>query len=671
MKDKTALILVSILLAFCCCLIIVLSGIFFAGYQLQKILPTVVAYTPFPLPDRSTATSIVVKRPPVETVPTETLTQIEQMDVPINDYPDLACRLKKICNVPATLEPPAAARQIGEQAKFWVTNQDTTDSFQVTATLSYVTAHVYFWVENGIHANDQDVRDLSEAFEDKIYPTDRAFFGSEWIPGIDGDPHIYILYTHGMGSVVAGYFSSDDEYNPLIRPYSNGHEMFLINSETTTVSEAYTYSTLAHEFQHMIEWHQDRNESVWISEGSAELAAFLNGYDTGGFDSLFLADPDMQLNNWPNEPDNPSADFANYGAGFLFMDYFLDRFGEQATQVLVREPLNGLEGVDQTLKTINATDPQTGQHITVEDFFLDWTIANYVHDAFVGDGRYDYHNYTNLPRASATETISNCPADQVSRTVHQYAADYIRITCPGNYTLHFAGATATRLLPVEPHSGSYTFWSNKGDSSDMSLEREFDFTGISTPITLTYWTWYDIENNWDYLYLLSSTDEKKWEIVITPSGTADNPTGSSYGWGYTGKTNGWRQESVDLSQFAGQKVKLRFEYVTDLAVNGEGFLLDDISIPAIHYSSDFETNDGGWQATGFARLQNILPQTFRLALVTKSSNGSTVQIIPIGTDQSADIPLTIGQNGAQEIVLVVTGTTRFTRELAAYQFDIH
>ena len=41
---------------------------------------------------------------------------------------------------------------------------------------------------------------------------------------------------------------------------------------------------------------------------------------------------------------------------------------------------------------------------------------------------------------------------------------------------------------------------------------------------------------------------------------------------------------------------MRFEYVTDAAVNGEGLLLDDVSMPQINYSSDFESDDGGWEA---------------------------------------------------------------------------
>jgi immune inhibitor A len=173
------------------------------------------------------------------------------------------------------------------------------------------------------------------------------------------------------------------------------------------------------------------------------------------------------------------------------------------------------------------------------------------------------------------------------------------------------------------------------------------------------------------MYVEASNDGRHWTILTTPSGTASDPNGASYGWGYTGQSNGWIQESVDLSQFSRKKVFVRFEYLTDPAVYGEGFLLDDVSIPAINYSTDFENEDGSWQAAGFARIENVVPQTFRLALITHAAGGTKVQIIPVSADQSADIPLEIGQNEAQDILLVVTGTTRFSRVLAPYQLSIH
>lgn len=260
----------------------------------------------------------------------------------------------------------------------------------------------------------------------------------------------------------------------------------------------------------------------------------------------------------------------------------------------------------------------------------------------------------------------------MNRSVNQYGAEYIKITCTGDHTLTFSGSTLAGLLPADPHSGKYAFWSNKGDSSDMTLTREFDLTSISGPIDFSYWTWYDLEDGYDYLYLEASTDGQHWEIVKTPSCTDKDSSGNSYGCGYNARSGGgdtakWINENVDLSSYAGKKVRLRFEYVTDAAVNGEGLLLDDLSLTAASYSSDLEADNGGWDAAGFARIQNALPQTFRLALIVHG-NKTTVQYITLSSDQTAAISFSL-KPGA-EAVLVVTGTQRFTRLAAGYTIEI-
>jgi hypothetical protein len=245
--------------------------------------------------------------------------------------------------------------------------------------------------------------------------------------------------------------------------------------------------------------------------------------------------------------------------------------------------------------------------------------------------------------------------------------DYIRIKCHGDHTLHFEGSTQVGVLPTDPFSGLYAYWSNKGDESDMTLTKVFDFTDHDGPLTLSYWTWYDIEEDWDYLYLEASLDGENWQIINTPSGTAENPIGANYGWGYTGISPDWIKEDVDISQYAGQKVQLRFEYITDAAVNGEGLLLDNVSIPEIDYFTDFEDDNGDWESAGFVRIQNVLPQDFRVALISHGQT-TTVEHIPLTTDNVANIPLHIGGD-IDEVVLVVTGTTRYTRQPAAYRFN--
>jgi hypothetical protein len=479
------------------------------------------------------------------------------------------------------------------------------------------------------------------------------------------------LYARGIGDNNAGYFSSADEYPREVNRFSNGHEMFLVNADNSPLDARYTFGILAHEFQHMIHWYQDRNESSWVSEGFSELAVLLNDYYSGGFDGLYTSQPDLQLNNWPDESVEDTT--PHYGAGFLFLTYFLDRFGESATKALVANQDNDLNSVDSTLRQINAIEPQTGKLITADEFFRDWAVTNYLMDPKVGDGRYTYTSYRGAPRVEATETVNSCPIDTLTRDVHQYGVDYIRFKCPGSYTIHFEGSIQTPLLPQDPHSGRFAFWSNKNDESDTTLTKTFDLTNYSGPLSLSYWTWYDIENGWDYTYLEASTDGVNWQVLTTPSGTSADPQGNSYGWGYTGasgsgSTPTWIHETVDLSGYSGKNLRLRFEYVTDANVTGEGFLLDDLSIPEIGYTTDFETDNGGWQPEGWARIQNVLPQTYALALISHGDTTS-VQNIPLDSTVSADIPFTIG-NGVDDVVLVVSGTTRFTRQLAPYRFSV-
>ncbi len=415
-------------------------------------------------PSESPATT-PASLPPEVVVPTDTLYALENTFIPDSDPIQLAQRLLNLDNLSPTVAPLESFSEIGTQQEFWVGNGEI-ENFRLQATLRYVTDHAYFWIEDGIRYRQSDLITLADNFENQIYPTDRLFFGSEWTPGVDGDPHIYILYASGIGDHIAGYFSSGDEYPHGVNQYSNAHEMFLFNADNSPLDNDYTLGVLAHEFQHMIQWNQDKNESNWLSEGFSELAVLINNLYSGGFDALYTSDPDLQLNNWPDDLHGNTS--PHYGASFLFVSYFLDRFGEAATQALVTNQDHDLKSVDSTLQQINATDPLTDQPITADSFFLDWAITNLLMDQHVGDGRYSYTRYLGAPRAIASQTFKTCPVATTTNDVHQYGVDYIRFSCPGSYSLHFEGSIQTPLLPQDPHSGRYAMWANKSDESDTS-----------------------------------------------------------------------------------------------------------------------------------------------------------------------------------------------------------
>jgi hypothetical protein len=471
-----------------------------------------------------------------------------------------------------------------------------------------------------------------------------------------------------MGGTIAGYFSSPDEYLPTVHEYSNAHEMFVFNSDNVALDEAFAYSVLAHEFQHMIHWYIDRNEDTWMNEGFGDLAAFVNGYSVGGHDHTYVSNPDIQLTDWPS---GSGSTIAHYGASFLFLNYFLGRFGEEATQALVADEANGMTSIDEVLAELDMTDPLTGEIVGADDVFADWAVASYLQDDEIADGRFTYPNYPSAPSPSETESIDTCSLSPIQRDVRQYGVDYIRIRCDQDFTLRFEAPVQVAALPADPYSGAYAFYSNRGDESDMTLTRAFDFTDHQGPLTLSYWTWYDLEEDYDYLYLEASEDGENWQILITPSGTPDDPSGNSYGWAYNGFSGdgpAWIQEEVDISQFAGKEVQLRFEYVTDAAVNGEGLLIDDVAVPQVNYFADFEGDNGGWEANGFVRIQNILPQSFQLSLIRIGST-TTVERIALPATNRADIAIE-NANGDKEIILVVSGTTRHTTQPALYQLGL-
>ena len=216
------------------------------------------------------------------------------------------------------------------------------------------------------------------------------------------------------------------------------------------------------------------------------------------------------------------------------------------------------------------------------------------------------------------------------------------------------------------------------DASDTTLTHAFDLTGVRSA-TLDYWAWWEVEKNYDFAYLEVSADgEKTWQILQTPSGTNDNSTGSNLGWGYTGCSGGgdpgqgcsaqWVEEKVDLSAYAGKKIEVRFESVTDAELDYNSLMLDDISLPQINYTCDFEKDSCGWDSQGFVRVNNALPQTFVVQVIHQSGGQTTVEQMPLDSGNRGSLALNL--EAGDTTVLVVAGTTPFTTDAANYQVEI-
>ncbi|WP_078414627.1 immune inhibitor A domain-containing protein [Priestia abyssalis] len=121
--------------------------------------------------------------------------------------------------------------------------------------------------------------------------------------------------------------------------------------------------------------------------------------------------------------------------------------------------------------------------------------------------------------------------------------------------------------------GQKYYYSTKGDDLHTSLVTpQFDLTNARSA-TFNYKGYYDIEFEYDYLYVNAVTENGEKTLIDTIGD--DDTDGDARA---ESSKSEWVDKSYDLSQFAGQKVKLVFEYVTDGGLALDGFALDDAEL---------------------------------------------------------------------------------------------
>ncbi len=392
--------------------------------------------------------------------------------------------------------------------------------------------------------------------------------------------------------------------------------MVYVNSLAAQAGSTYLNSIVAHEFCHMIEFGRQKRSSVWFNEGHAQLCEAANGF-TVGHAQTFIQLPDTQLNDWPDIDQSQ----AYYGQAYLFLEFLRQQAGGEALiNAFIDKGIDTPADMDAVLKARGLKG--------LDDYYADFVAAN----AFIGtqtpDKAFTYPQGTTVRSpASATAQDKVTAGGKLASTVHNYAARYVELPRAA-MSVRLSGAVRTKLLPTDAHSGVAFWWSDRIDGLDARLTRSVDLTK-ATSLSMTYWTWYEIEKDYDYGYVAVSTDNGiHWKTLPASATTADDPNGQNLGNGYTGNSGGgdkpqWIQQQVDLSAYAGKTVLVRFEYVTDGALSLNGMAVDDISIPGV-LQDDAET-DNGWQADGFVRSTNVVAQKFIVQLLRFTAQGATVE----------------------------------------------
>jgi hypothetical protein len=274
----------------------------------------------------------------------------------------------------------------------------------VTGELKYEGTHTLLYVDERTlqtTLSDAEAVDIGQTFDMSIYGIDRSAFGNE--SDINGDGKVAILMTEEVnnlpedpGSIILGFFLPNDLLPNYVSPgVTNGMEIFYTMVPDQAMggvdwkerSIESIKGTLAHEFQHMINFNYriliygsgylaNYQEELWMNEALSHIAEDLNGYDTDNIarSNLFLDDTGSTKLTFLSD-DNLS----NRGAVYLFLRYLGDRFGESIYRSLVQSRKAGTENAEAATGT------------SFLELFADWSAALYLSGrGITSDPRYNY-----------------------------------------------------------------------------------------------------------------------------------------------------------------------------------------------------------------------------------------------------------------------------------------
>lgn len=298
---------------------------------------------------------------------------------------------------------------MGDIVKFWAQNlakEQAGDSmsqymYQISAEVVNITQNAYIFVDTLIvsYYTSGLASQIGQEFETKIQPSDIKLGTPS---DIDHNGKIIILIypfiETSSSTYTTGYFWPLNMYNTSTNPknpfyYSEYKEIIYINDRAIEgtnhlVQPSDSWApTLAHEYFHLIHYKYNPYEDVWLEEGLAvfaeHLAGFKSGYlsylQDGSGNGYFLHAYDESLTYF-------GQTLEHYGASFLFVLYFYDRFGLTFIKDIVQTTLSGMTAIKYYLNKFHINE-------TFNQIYSDWVATNVLNDP--ANSTYAYPYFTN------------------------------------------------------------------------------------------------------------------------------------------------------------------------------------------------------------------------------------------------------------------------------------
>jgi hypothetical protein len=548
----------------------------------------------------------------------------------------------------------------------------------------------------------EQINELGNELATHIVPTDEAHFGNigtaEGTDGTSSDALVMLVYN----------VQDDSYYDCSVTTYTAGYfapDYITTAGMNVIVVDAFDWANrigddaaapnlyegvIAHELEHLLMNYSDPGEPSWVDEGLADLAGFLNEYSIGGSHLTYhqVFHRETSLIRW-------GGGLENYGASLTYFLYLWEQAGgngdgtftpdseydgaggDLLIKLIFENDADSMDGVQAAITQFNA---QTGANLrSAEELFKDWAVAVKL-DA-EGSDRWDLRNinfgdpadtawtvdiandvfwdkrgqYTGRMPEAKWRNKKNVPA----QSALPFGVSYESFRNLGpTFGLTFEGSPTEQ---VAPHSGADHWWGGAESLNENILDVTSGGTAAGAVVDL--WSWYFIEEGWDYGYLEALVGTEWVTVPLFRNGTEvttdTNPhDNNEEGNGLTGTSGG--AYFVDEPQYiqlqsaplpAGT-TDVRFRYSTDAAYLDTGFFVDDVTVGG--QAATLTSAEGHWILTDGVQDNDWVVQLISSCDLTPSGTTTGEIVDSLGNHVYRFEADTIAQSGFNTACLRTT-----------------
>jgi hypothetical protein len=443
-----------------------------------------------------------------------------------------------------------------------------------------------FTIEDAIHEFPYP---FAESFDDSSSADN--WLTSSWELVGDGRSPPYQMHDSPVGGygldawsslTLAGTISLADAVNPVLS-FWNKYDIYSWNN---CCESEFDYGRIYVSPDNGNVWHQlsTRNglSSAW-TKVSLDLSQFIGSTE---LKVRFVID-DNRRNN------NPSEARHNQNNGWWIDDIRVEELPNEVFVTITDESMHNVDlswsqntdGDFDRYEIFRSTSTSVTRSSTLVATITNQATTTYVDNvAMIEPTHYSYAVW-------AVDTLTN-----VSPASNIVTADYSIPTrgfpfqdAMSDTTTAWAYGTPWGSTTEDFHSAPSS-WTDSpgasyGRSANTALETVVNLDSAVSPV-LTFWHRYAFEEAVDYGRIEVSLDGTSWSNIMT----------------VTGIDTTWTQERIDLGQYTGDTIRLRFRLTSNGETQLDGWYIDDVAIAdesravSFPWSDDVESGVGSWFA---------------------------------------------------------------------------